>query len=150
MTNTSTKRARDLRQHMPDSEQRLWYHLRNKRLAGYKFRRQHPIGHYYADFACLDPKLIIEADGSQHLQQEHHDTERTQYLKTQGFQVLRFWNNEVLAQTDAVLETIYQALITHSNSPSPSKKSNNKSPSPSGRGVGVRDKTATVKTRDYP
>ncbi len=109
-TKTAKVHAQDLRQAMTDAEHKLWYHLRNRRLAGYKFRRQVPIGCYIADFVCLNPKLIVEADGGQHLAQHHHDKQRSAYLQQQGFAVLRFWNDEILTQTETVLQVIADKL----------------------------------------
>ncbi|WP_350166252.1 endonuclease domain-containing protein [Algiphilus sp.] len=103
-------RARKLRQQGTQAEQRLWYHLRARRLAGWKFRRQHSIGPYFADFVCLDARLIVEVDGSQHLDQLASDASRSAYLESRGFRVLRFWNDEVLRQTDNVLEAILLEL----------------------------------------
>lgn len=103
-------RARELRQHLTDAERRLWLHLRLRRVSGYRFRRQVPIGPYIADFACLDPRIVVEVDGGQHAIQENYDAKRDAFLKEQGFRVLRFWANEVLAQTDGVLDVIYRAM----------------------------------------
>jgi adenine-specific DNA-methyltransferase len=97
----------------------LWYHLRDRRLANYKFRRQRSIGPYFADFACLEAKLIIELDGGQHVEAASYDENRTRFIEAQGYRVLRFWNNEVLTQTDAVRERILQALQEDSPHPSP-------------------------------
>ena len=94
---------------MTDAERRLWSRLRNEQL-GVKFRRQHPLGAYVLDFICLDPKWVIEIDGSQHLDQVAHDERRTAWLESQGFSVIRFWANEVLSHTDAVVTTIIQSL----------------------------------------
>ena len=101
-------RARRLRRNMPDAEKKLWAELRGRRLAGLKFRRQHPIGPYIADFVCHDPKLVIELDGDQHGRKERSkdDAIRTEWLNAKGFKVLRFWNNDVIQTTDTVLETI--------------------------------------------
>ena len=75
-----------------------------------KFRRQHPIDAYIVDFICIDRKLIVELDGSQHMSQSEDDEKRTAYLKRNGYRVIRFWNNEVLKETEAVLERIYSCL----------------------------------------
>ncbi len=104
--NTQTQHARNLRQTSTNAEQHLWYRLRDRRLDNLKFRRQHPIGPYFADFACLQPKLVIELDGGQHQEQAEADARRTANIEQQGFHVLRFWNNQVFGETDAVLETI--------------------------------------------
>lgn len=102
--------AKTQRQKMPDAERELWYHLRNRRLGGYKFRRQEPIGTYIADFICHQPKLVVEADGSQHLERATYDATRTRYLESCDYSVLRFWNHDILQHTDAVLETILRKL----------------------------------------
>ena len=84
-----------LRNRMTDAEQRLWQRLRERQLAGCKFRRQHPFFDYILDFVCLEKSLVIEIDGGQHLESES-DRERDRRLREAGFGVLRFWNNEVL------------------------------------------------------
>ena len=99
--------ARRLRREATDAERRLWSHLRNRQLGGFKFRRQETIGPFIADFACAECKVIVEADGGQH--DEQKDSARTQYLQGRGWHVVRLWNNEILHQTDAVLETIVRA-----------------------------------------
>jgi DNA (cytosine-5-)-methyltransferase len=105
-----TANGRQLRQNMTLAEQRLWQHLRGKRLAGYKFRRQQPLGTYILDFVCLEAKLVIEIDGGQHAEQTTYDAQRSHYLQQHGLTVLRFWNNEVLQQTEAVLTAILYKL----------------------------------------
>ncbi len=104
------ERAKNLRSNMSEAETRLWHYLRAGRLNGYKFRRQQPMGNYIVDFVCVTPKLIVEADGGQHAEQAGYDAERTAYLNSLGFTVLRFWNNEILRQTDEVLAEILKAL----------------------------------------
>lgn len=104
------ERAKNLRRTMSDAEQRLWQHLRAGRLNGYKFRRQQPIGNYIADFMCIRPKLIVEADGGQHDTRQDDDAKHTAYLERLGFTVLRFWNHEILQQTDDVLANILNTL----------------------------------------
>jgi very-short-patch-repair endonuclease len=115
-------RARELRKHMTEAERTLWKHLRLRQFAGHKFRRQQPIGQYIVDFVCFERRLIIEVDGSQHSEHNLTDTRRTECLQTEGFRVLRFWNNQVLAETDAVKEKILemlteQPLTPHLNPP---------------------------------
>jgi very-short-patch-repair endonuclease len=115
-------RARELRKHMTEAERTLWKHLRLRQFAGHKFRRQQPIGQYIVDFVCFERRLIIEVDGSQHSEHNLTDTRRTEGLQTEGFRVLRFWNNQVLAETDAVKEKILemlteQPLTPHLNPP---------------------------------
>ena len=101
--------AKQLRQNMTDAEQLLWRYLRAHRLNGQKFRRQHPIGPYVVDFVHLGAKLIVEADGGQHNQSEN-DAVRDEWLTSQGFKVMRFWNNDILNNTDAVLTAILDEL----------------------------------------
>ena len=103
-------RAKNLRQNMSEAETRLWHHLRAGRLNGYKFRRQQPMGNYIVDFVCVTPKLIIEADGGQHAEQAEYDQARSLYLSGLGFTVLRFWNDEILRQTDEVLSEILRVF----------------------------------------
>ena len=112
--NDSTQFARTLRHNQTDTERELWHLLRGRELAGYKFRRQVPLGPYIADFVCLSNRLIVELDGGQHGEQATYDTERTQWLKSQNFRVLRFWNNQAFEERQAVLETILSALIAPS------------------------------------
>lgn len=104
------RNARQLRSRMTDAEQCLWQHLRDRRLNGYKFRRQQPIGNYIADFVCIRPKLIVEADGSQHDEQRAYDETRSENLRALGFHILRFWNHDILQQTEAVLTVILNTL----------------------------------------
>src|SRR5579864_8634919 len=98
MTEMPIERARDLRQDATAAERRLWSALRDRRLRGYRFRRQHPIGNCIVDFACTQHRLIIEADGGQHADNEN-DRRRTAWLESEGWRVLRFWNNDILANT---------------------------------------------------
>jgi very-short-patch-repair endonuclease len=111
------KNARKLRQTATDAEQLLWQLLRNRQVNHAKFRRQHPMGQYILDFYCHPLKLAIELDGSQHNEpeQQQYDEQRTLWLNQQGIQVLRFWNNQVLLETEAVMDVIYGAVT----SPSP-------------------------------
>jgi very-short-patch-repair endonuclease len=85
-------------------------------LAGYRFRRQHPIGDYIVDFACTKHRLIVEADGGQH-SDSTADDHRTKFLRSKGWSVIRFWNNEILANTDGVVETILRTLRDGKPSP---------------------------------
>ena len=105
--------ARELRKKMTDAERVLWQYLRLKQIAGYKFRRQCSIGSYVVDFACFEKKLIIELDGGQHIDQMAYDSKRTKWLESQGFHVMRFWNNQVLKETQAVVETISNIFTPH-------------------------------------
>ena len=104
------ERARALRHDSTDAEAKLWAALRGRRLAGLKFRRQVPIGPFIADFCCEEHKLIIELDGGQHTDAIPHDEQRSQWLGTKGYRVIRFWNNEVVRNLDGVLSVILSAL----------------------------------------
>ncbi len=104
-----TRRARALRSDMTEAETRLWHRLRNRQFDGWRFRRQHPIDPYVADFACPDAMLVVEVDGGQHADSAR-DAERDASLVTRGWKVLRFWNNDVLANIDGVLATIAATL----------------------------------------
>ena len=103
-------RARQLRKNPTDAERKLWKHLRLKQLEGHRFRRQVPIGPYYADFLCLERRLIVEVDGGQHAEREIEDSRRTAWLESQGFRVIRCWNNEVLQNIEGVVEAVLAAL----------------------------------------
>ncbi len=104
-----TRRARGLRQNMTEAERTLWDGLRAGQL-GWSFRRQYPIPPYVVDFACLEARLIIEADGGQH-GQSGEDEIRTEHLRRRGWRILRFWNNNILGNRDGVFETIAAALV---------------------------------------
>ena len=106
-------RERRLRREQTEAERVLWQRLRDRRLLGCKFRRQHRIGPYFADFACVEAMLVVELDGSQHLTQQRHDDMRTSFLEAQGFRVLRFWNDDALRDTATVLAAIATALAPH-------------------------------------
>ena len=97
--------ARIMRGDPTDAEAKLWWELRDRRLDGIKFRRQFPIGSYIADFVCLDAKLILELDGGQH-SASRYDAVRDAELKARGFRILRFWNDEVIRELNAVCDTI--------------------------------------------
>ena len=105
----TVSRARQLRRNSTDAEKRLWRGLRET-LPEYKWRRQMPVGPYFVDFACFSEKLIIEIDGGQHAEAAAYDEARTRLLEGQGYRVLRFWNNDVLSNTEGVLERITQSL----------------------------------------
>jgi very-short-patch-repair endonuclease len=102
--------ARQLRANATEPEQKLWSHLRKGQLYGFQFRRQYSIGPYFVDFICLEAKLIIELDGAQHVDQKEQDESRSDFLRTSGYHVLRFWNSEVLADVDSVAERIAEVL----------------------------------------
>lgn len=93
-----------------EAEARLWRHLRAKRLSGFKFKRQQPIGPFIVDFVSFGHRLVIEVDGSQHIERATEDAVRTEWLNQRGFRVLRFWNDEVLRETQQVLACISLAL----------------------------------------
>lgn len=102
--------AKVLRKNLTDAERMLWQQLRANRLAHFKFKRQQPIGRYIVDFVCFEAKLIIELDGSQHQENQEKDAFRDNWLKSQGFKVLRFWNNEWMQNQAECLETILAEL----------------------------------------
>lgn len=111
--------ARALRAGQTDAERRPWRYLRNRELLGRKFRRQHEIGPYVVDFACVDTGLIIELDGGQQLEQMERDARRTAWLQREGYRMLRFWNDDVLKNTNVVLEQIVAALDVTPPHPDP-------------------------------
>jgi len=104
---------------MTDAERNLWMRLRGKQIGGNYFRRQVSMGHYIVDFVCVKAHLIVELDGSQHLNAVEHDQRRTTWLKSRGYRVLRFWDNDVLQRQDDVLESIRVALQEAPTLPSP-------------------------------
>jgi very-short-patch-repair endonuclease len=116
-TSTAQANARKLRHAMTDSERRLWSRLRMEQL-GVKFRRQHPVGNYVADFACLDPQVIIELDGSHHSDQVAYDRVRDKFFEQQGFTVLRFPTNEPFLNLEGLLIVIADAVTAQSAPPS--------------------------------
>jgi very-short-patch-repair endonuclease len=103
-----SRHAAPLRRESTDAERLLWSRLRDRRLNGWKFRRQHTIGPFIADFVCLELMMIVEADGGQH--SEEADASRTAYLRRQGFRVVRYWNNDILQNLDGVLEHLASLL----------------------------------------
>jgi very-short-patch-repair endonuclease len=111
------KTARNLRRNQTDAERTLWFRLRDRRLGGWKFRRQFPIDRFTVDFFCADAHLIIELDGGQHAIRSVADARRTKILEAMGYLVLRYWNNDVMQNTDGVLEDIYAALARHRPEP---------------------------------
>ncbi len=117
MNNDEPIIAKTLRKRLTDTERLLWKFLRAKQIKGFKFRRQEPVGRYIVDFACHEKRIVIEVDGGQHLDKER-DEERDQWLKEQGYNVLRFWNNEVLTNIEGVLEVIRNSLLSPSLNPS--------------------------------
>jgi very-short-patch-repair endonuclease len=113
-------RAKTLRKNLTDAERWLWQRLRNRGLSGHKFRRQHPIGPFVVDFVCIEKRVVIELDGSQHAECLESDSKRSEYLRTKGYSVLRFWDNEVLREGESVLNAILSFLEENSPSPLPS------------------------------
>ncbi len=115
-----TKHARNLRNNPTDAERKLWDALRNRQLAGVRFNRQVPIGPFICDFVSRASRLIIEVDGGQHSVNSVADEARSTFLRERGFRVLRFWNNEILGNSEGVLTTIERALMDRP-SPIPSR-----------------------------
>ncbi|MDU4150711.1 MULTISPECIES: endonuclease domain-containing protein [Phytobacter] len=112
--------AKQLRRELTQEERRLWYLLRSRRFSRYKFRRQHPVGHYILDFACCEARLAIELDGGQHDEWYEYDVQRTVWLNKKGWMIMRFWNNELWQNEEAVLERIFETLQMLLPSPRPS------------------------------
>jgi very-short-patch-repair endonuclease len=119
-------RARAFRANMTDAERCLWHLLRGRRLSGYKFRRQRPLGPFIADFASIEHRLVIEADGGQHNESDY-DARRTAWLEKHGWRVLRFWNDEILQNPEGVADVIVGMIkemeISKTTAPSPSQRS---------------------------
>ncbi len=116
-SNPNTRQnAIELRRESTPAERKLWSRIRNDQL-GFNFRRQHAIGNYITDFCSPKAKLIIELDGSQHLDQKEYDEARTKYLELRGYQVLRFWNHEVMNHIDEVLNVIWKVLREETRDP---------------------------------
>lgn len=111
--------ARDLRRNLTSQERKLWRYLRSRRFGDFKFRRQHPVGSYILDFACCSARVVVELDGGQHDLAVAYDSRRTSWLESQGWTVLRFWNNEIDCNEEAVLEIILQELNRLSPHPNP-------------------------------
>ena len=113
MAEKLTQHARHLRQNMTDTEKHLWRYLRHKQVQGLRFRRQFIISPYIVDFACPQARVVIECDGGQHQQNHYYDRQRDAYLQSLGFQVLRFWNHEILTNMDGVWHVIDVACRRH-------------------------------------
>ncbi len=125
MSQLLIKMAKALRKNSTDVERLLWHHLRAKQLEGMKFRRQQLIGRYLVDFVCFEKRVIIEADGGQHSVETEKDKTRDEWFHSQGFKVLRFWNNEVLTNRQGVLEVIRTHCLSHPPlNPLPSREGN--------------------------
>ena len=129
--------ARQLRARMTDAERKLWFALKDRRFAAFKFRRQVPIGPYIADFLCFESRLIIEVDGGQHAESVR-DVERDNWLARNEFRVLRFWNSDVLQNLEGVLTSLAEQL---DRTPHPSSRSRETPPSPA-RGEGKKTEIA--------
>jgi very-short-patch-repair endonuclease len=114
---TTLEYSRQLRRETTDAERAMWRHLRSRQLDGLKFRRQHPIPPYIVDFCCIEKGLIIELDGSQHTPQS--DSVRTRALEAQGWTILRFWDNDVLLNIEAVLDAMWNAVREPTLTPTP-------------------------------
>jgi very-short-patch-repair endonuclease len=110
-------RADELRKEQTPAEAKLWTYLRTRRANGISFRRQHAIGPYIVDFCAPRKKLIIEVDGSQHLDQQEYDTERTAFLEAQGYTILRFWHGDVLNNIESVLGVILEEISPEERTP---------------------------------
>jgi lysyl-tRNA synthetase class 2 len=147
--------AKRMRAEPTEAEQRLWSRLRNQQL-GYKFRRQHRIAGYIADFVCVERKLVVEADGSQHLQQAEYDHERARVLQAAGYRLLRFWNHDILKDTEQVLGEIWRALNDESVQSThglivrgKGSRSHSPSPRPSPPQAGEREKADWQPTASF-
>jgi len=127
MVSPQRKFARQLRRNQTDAERKLWHFLRSRGLNRHKFHRQHPMGSFIVDFCSLDAQLIIELDGGQHIEQAKRDAQRTELLQKKGFKILRFWDNDILNNTEAVLKVIWAALPDLNPSPS-SRQTSGESP----------------------
>lgn len=112
--------AKQLRRELTKEERRLWYLLRSRRFENHKFRRQHPVGHYILDFACCSARLAVELNGGQHDEKQEYDRQRTLWLNRKGWYVIRFWNNELWDNEEAVLARILEILQMLQPSPRPS------------------------------
>ncbi len=122
------EKSRQLRKNMTPQERKLWYIIRNRQFYGYRFRRQFPIGQYIVDFICREKKIIIEIDGGQHNEIKNilYDNKRTEYLISEGYKVLRFWNNDIDKNIDGVYEKLKEVFEIGENitppKPSPSRE----------------------------
>ncbi len=127
-------KSRALRSNSTDAERLLWQHLRRRQLAGFRVRRQHPIGDFIADFVCLERSLVVEVDGGQHQANGAYDTHRSDQMGKSGFRVVRFWNNQVFQELDAVKETILKELgDPHPNPPPTQGRGQTGTPCPRGK-----------------
>src|SRR5262245_47846670 len=114
------ERARTLRREMTEAETKLWRMLRSRQIEGYRFRRQVPLGRYIADFVCHEARLIVELDGGQHDPLSQQETDRSRFLQSEGYRVIRFWNDEVLENPEGVHAMIVENVGGHTpTQPSP-------------------------------
>jgi very-short-patch-repair endonuclease len=111
LSHEQRQRARQLRREQVKAEAGLWNRLRDRRLGGFKFRRQAPVGPYFVDFACVESKLVVEVDGDTHVGRENYDERRTGYLNNEGWLVMRFWNSDVYNEIEMVLTKILAACV---------------------------------------
>ena len=114
------QRPQTLRRNSTDAERKLWQALRGRQIAGAKFRRQHAVADYIVDFVSFDAMVVVELDGGQHGEQIAYDETRTAALEACGFRVLRYWNNQVMAEPESVLEDVHRAVSEGKRTPSPS------------------------------
>ena len=126
--NNQIEKSRQLRKNMTPQERKLWYIIKNRQFNGYRFRRQFPLGQYIVDFICREKKIIIEIDGGQHneIKNIQYDNERTEYLISEGYKVLRFWNNDIDKNIGGVYEKLKEAFEIGGNitppQPSPARE----------------------------
>jgi very-short-patch-repair endonuclease len=114
--------VKKLRENATDAERKLWHHLRRKQINDLRFRRQYRIGSYVVDLICLPARLVVEVDGGQHDVRRAEDDARTAWLESQGFRVIRFWNNEVLGNIEGVLHVVGEQLAAPPPPPTPSRE----------------------------
>lgn len=141
-SSTLKQNSKRLRRNETDAERKLWMHFRSRQMNGFKFRRQQPIGRYIVDFFCPEQRLVIELDGGHHADQVQADQRRTEFLTKAGYRVLRFWDNEVLTDTEAVLQKIVNEL--NHPSPSPLPQGAREGMRGSDKGTGRRENTCKV------
>jgi very-short-patch-repair endonuclease len=106
----ANENARRLRKDMTDTERFVWWRLRNRQVGGFRFRRQHPVGRFVVDFVCLEAKLVLELDGSQHAERSEEDERRTARLDAEGYRVVRFWNHQVREEWDVIAVELLRLL----------------------------------------
>jgi very-short-patch-repair endonuclease len=149
MISALTPLAKTLRKNQTEAEKLVWRQLRSKGLSGLKFRRQQPIGDYIVDFVCLEKKLIIEVDGGQHAENEN-DRKRDAWLQSEGFAVLRFWNNDVLGNLEGVMERIYQSCGSPSSQAPPLKGGEEKEKTPPSRRRSSQTSRSLLRGSSFP